>query len=403
MGLFGKIGEFFAKYSIEAGFEEDDLFEGEDIAKIETPDRNEIDISNPQMRERYVRNCCDQMLESTKEIDEATREYRLVTDYLNDMEIIDKLPPDRYRPLKAAAEQVMRLEKESKSHSEKIGRISNDRFEDMESIESDMPQALEEMKKNEEYKFLVRGDLQKLEGEKGAYAFQKKEMAVKQISCRNFVMITICALSFIILMLLVLRYMYQMDVVLGCVIASFSAAVAMTLIFVEFIGAKTEMRRASNFLNQIIAKQNTVKIRYVNVENLLQYQYRKYHVNSSDELEYFWDLYQEEKNERYMLDEAGGELKSAMDSFMDALKSIRLRYPTIWSHQAYAIVDRREMVELRHDLVARRGSLRKRIEYNDGNRNMAKQEVNELVKKYPNYASEIIGIVSAYEKHEGQQ
>ncbi|MBO4374073.1 MAG: hypothetical protein J5829_03105 [Lachnospiraceae bacterium] len=401
MGLFRKIGDFFAKYSIEAGFEEDDLFDGEDIAKIEVPDRNEIDISNPLMRERYVRNCCDQMLESTREIDAATREYRLVTDYLNDMEIIDKLPREKYGPLKHAAEEVMRLEKVNETHSEKIGRISNDRFEDMEAIAPDMPKALEEMKKNEDYKFLVRGDLQKLEGEKGAYAFQKKEMAVKQISCRNFVMITICSLSFIILMLLVLRYMYQMDVVLGCVIASFAAAVAMTLIFVEYIGARTEMRKASNFLNQIIAKQNTVKIRYVNVENLLQYQYRKYHVNSADELEYFWELYQEERDERRMLDEAGGDLRDAMDNFMNALKSIKLKYPTIWSHQAYAIVDRREMVELRHDLVARRGSLRKRIEYNDGNRNMAKDEVNELVKKYPNYASEIIGIVSGYEKDEG--
>ncbi len=400
MGIFAKIGEFFAKYSMEAGFDDEDIFDGEDIAEIEQPDRNEIDISNPMMRERYVRNCCDQMLESTREIDEAGREYRLVTDYLNDMETVDHLPPEQYRPLKKAAEEVTRLESEKDLHSEKIGRISNDRYEDMESIEDDMPEALEEMKKNEDYKFLVRSDLQKLEGEKGAYAFHKKEMLVKQISCRNFVLITVCALSFIILMLLVLRYMYNMDVILGCIIASLAAAVAMTLIFVEYMSARAEMRKASNFLNQVIAKQNTVKIRYVNIENLLMYEYRKYHVNSSDELEYYWELYQDEKSERRMLDEAGGDLARARDTFMTLLKAARLKYPTIWSHQAYAIIDRREMVELRHDLVARRGSLRKRIEYNNENRDRAKEEVNELVKKYPNYAKEIIDIVSGYEGQE---
>ena len=400
MGLFKKLGELFARYSIDVGFEDDDLFDGENLARIDAPDRNEIDISDPQMRERYVRNCCDQMLESTREIEEATREYRLVTDYLNDMDIIDKLPPERSRPLKHAAENILRLEKESELHSEKIGRISSERYEDMESFASQIPDALAEMKKNEDYKFLVRGDLQKLEGEKGAYAFQKKEMAIKQISCRNFVMITICSLSFIILMLLVLRYMYQMDVVLGCVIASFAAAVAMTLIFVEYIGARTEMKKASNFLNQVIAKQNTVKIRYVNIENLLQYQYWKYHVNSSDELEYFWELYKDEKSERLMLDEAGGDLRIARENFMNALKSCSLKYPTVWSHQVMAVVDRREMVELRHDLVARRGSLRKRIQYNEDSRNMAKEEVNELVRRYPNYSAEIIGIVSAYEQHD---
>ena len=165
MGLFKKLGELFARYSIDVGFEDDDLFDGENLARIDAPDRNEIDISDPQMRERYVRNCCDQMLESTREIEEATREYRLVTDYLNDMDIIDKLPPERSRPLKHAAENILRLEKESELHSEKIGRISSERYEDMESFASQIPDALAEMKKNEDYKFLVRGDLQKLEGE----------------------------------------------------------------------------------------------------------------------------------------------------------------------------------------------------------------------------------------------
>ena len=148
----------------------------------------------------------------------------------------------------------------------------------------------------------------------------------------------------------------------------------------------------------MIAKQNTVKIRYVNVENLLLYQYQKYHVNSSDELEYYWELYEEEKSERRMLNEAGGELSRAMDDFMKALSDAGLRYPTIWAHQAYAIVDKRDMVELRHDLVSRRGSLRKRIEYNHQNRERAKAEINELVKRYPNYAKEIIDIVGSYEE-----
>ena len=70
---------------------------------------------------------------------------------------------------------------------------------------------------------------------------------------------------------------------------------------------------------------------------------------------------------------------------------------TIWAHQAYAIVDRRDMVELRHDLVSRRGALRKQVEYNAVNRERAKEEVNDLIRRYPNYAKEIIDIVSEYE------
>ena len=396
MGLIGFISDFFKKYTIEPGVDDDEFFD-DSYVEIEQPDRSEINIADPATRERYVRNCCDQMLENTRQIERATREYRLVTEYLSDMELVDNLPPEKYGPLKKTAKEVMRLESEKSQHSENIGKISNDRFEDMESIAGDMPEALEEMKKNEDYRYLVRSDLQKLEGEKGAYSFRKKEMLLKQESCRNLVFITLCALSFVIVALIILQVLYRMDVLIGCVIAVLAAASAMTFIFVEYINAKASMKKAGNFLNQVIAKQNTVKIRYVNVENLLKYEYQKYHVNSSDELEYYWELYEEERSERRMLNEAGGDLSRVMDEFLKELKNAGLKYPTIWSHQAYAIVDRRDMVELRHDLVSRRGALRKQVEYNAVNRERAKEEVNDLIRRYPNYAKEIIDIVSEYE------
>jgi len=47
--------------------------------------------------------------------------------------------------------------------------------------------------------------------------------------------------------------------------------------------------------------------------------------------------------------------------------------------------------------VARRQGLRKRIAYNTDNREAAKQEVQDLVMKYPNYANEILDIVGSYE------
>lgn len=369
----------------------------DEIPEVEDARRSEVDISNPDMRRHYVQNLCDVMLEATREIDYATREYRLVTDYLKDMDEMDALPDGLYRPLKAAAKSVLRLENDRQVHTENTGRMSEDQYEAMEAIARDMPDALDQIKKNEEYKFKIRDDLQKLEGEKGSYAFQRREMALKMASCRNMAVITVISFVFVMLMLLAMQFLFRMNVMVGTVIAGLCAAVALTWIYLEYADAKKGLKRAVNFLNQVIAKQNTVKIRYVNVENLLAYQYQKYHVMSSDELQYLWDLYLGEKEERRLANEAGAELTRAEEELLRALKAARLQYPAIWLHQCYAIIDRREMVELRHDLVARRGSLRKRIQYNTDNRQRARDEVNDLVKKYPNYAREIIEIVSTYE------
>ena len=135
----------------------------------------------------------------------------------------------------------------------------------------------------------------------------------------------------------------------------------------------------------------------MNIQNLVTYEYEKYHINSSDELAYNWRLYQEERDERLLMRRTSSELDAAEERFRKELVNANVNFPMLWLHQADAIADRREMVELRHELVARRQGLRKRISYNSDNRDAAKKEVQELVAKYPNYANEILDIVASYE------
>ena len=120
-------------------------------------------------------------------------------------------------------------------------------------------------------------------------------------------------------------------------------------------------------------------------------------MHSSDELEHYWKLYLEEKKERELIRRMSSDLDAAEERYRKELINANVNYPTLWIHQAEAVLDRREMVELRHELVARRQGLRKRIDYNTDNRDAAKREVEDLVAKYPNYAREILDIVSTYE------
>ena len=71
----------------------------------------------------------------------------------------------------------------------------------------------------------------------------------------------------------------------------------------------------------------------------------------------------------------------------------------IWLHQTAALLDKKEMVEIRHNLIIRRQSLRKRMDYNkEVIAAKAQAEIKDLVENYPRYAKEILGIVGQYEK-----
>lgn len=57
------------------------------------------------------------------------------------------------------------------------------------------------------------------------------------------------------------------------------------------------------------------------------------------------------------------------------------------------------MVEIRHGLIIRRQSLRRRMDYNkEVVAGGAQKEIKELVRRYPKYTKEIIQTVEKYEK-----
>lgn len=83
---------------------------------------------------------------------------------------------------------------------------------------------------------------------------------------------------------------------------------------------------------------------------------------------------------------------------INLLQRCRIQDPGRWLHQAQALIDSKEMVEIRHNLIIRRQKLRKQMEYNAKAAQDAQGEVQDIIEKYPEYAEKIIDLVSDYEK-----
>lgn len=376
---------------------EEDWEQGEADYEPAPIKRESLDIHNAQQRQTYVRNCCEQMKEATTEIDRSEIEYRLVTDYLTDMEEIERLPNNERADLNAYARKIVSLKTEQKNSKSQVGGMTDRQFEAMERMTEEMPAALEKMKKDEDFKALVKQDLQKLEGEKVSAQFRRRELAAICVNARNMAYISVFALMAAFVGLVIFQLVFEIDSRTGYLITAGAGALALTYVFQRYNKALNERRRVERSLNQIIALQNTVKIRYVNITGVLEYAYMKFHVNTSDELSYLWEKYLKEKAERAKLQETDEELDFQKREMVKVLRKLRIKVPDIWVHQVEALIDSKEMVEIRHGLIVQRQSLRKRIEYNEENRNHAKDEISGIVKEYPRYAQEILEIVSEYE------
>ena len=109
-----------------------------------------------------------------------------------------------------------------------------------------------------------------------------------------------------------------------------------------------------------------------------------------------WEDYLEEKSERARIERAEADLEFFQTRFIRILKKYKLYDANIWLHQVEAILDPKEMVEVRHELIVRRQQLRKQIEYNTEIAKKAGDEIKEISKEYPNYAKEILEQVDQF-------
>lgn len=363
--------------------------------------RDDLQIKDRNQRREYVKGCLEQIAEASRELENLQFEYNMVTSYLKDMEEIEALPPEEKAVLEDSARKIEALELQQSGYKERKNRMSEEKFRQMERLEDDVQEGLEKLTQAEDYQELIKRDLRKLDGEKQAYFFRKRELQRIIEDTRSMTIVCTVALVVCILILLVLQFGFRMNTKLGYLAAAAVGAAVITVIFTKHNDGVRELSQVENGIGRIIRLQNTVKIRYVNNTHLLDYLYMKYNVSSAGELGKSWQQYIEEKEERKSYQDAERELDLCQKELLHVLRRYQVQDPMIWLHQTQAILDKKEMVEIRHNLIIRRQSLRRRMDYNReviaGN---AQAEIKDLVDKYPEYAKEILDIVAQYANSE---
>ena len=362
-------------------------------------DRDDLQVHNRKQREEYVRGCLEQIAEASREVENLQHEYQVVTSHLKDIEEIEALPENESRLLMECAKRIDTLERQQSGYKERKNRMTDEKFYQIECMEEEVQEAYEKLEKAEEYQNLIKRDLRRLDSERQAYGFRKIELRHLMKDTRSMTIVCATAVIFCLLLLLVLQYAFSFDVKIGYLAAGGIGALAITVIFLKYNDAVRELSQVESGISRLIRLQNTVKIRYVNNTHLLDYLYMKYNVKSAQELGRDYKQYLEEKDERHNYKRAEIELDSTQQELLHILRRYQVKDPMIWLYQTQALLDKKEMIEIRHNLIIRRQSLRRRMDYNkEVVAGKAKAEVKDLVENYPKYAKEILGIVAEYDK-----
>lgn len=361
------------------------------------PEWGAVNFSDREQRIQYVTGCLEQAADASKEINLLNGEYSLVTAYLTDIEEIEALPEEERESLNGIAKRMLTFTKERERYQDKKNRMKDSDYYRLKQQESEVQEGIEKLKECEKYGELVKQDMKRLDRERNAFTYRKAELENMLNNFRGMVVIFLTALAACVVLLLILQFGFDMSTQIGYVIAVGAAGVAITVLWAKYTDAEREKRKVERAVNKLILLQNKVKIRYVNNSNLMEYLCIKYSTDSAATLEKQWQQYQQEKEERKEYAEAEAKLDYYQKQLVTRMANYHITDPDRWMNQPEALLDPREMVEIRHELILRRQALRKQMDYNKEIAESSRKEIMDIVERHPAYASEILAMVDRYE------
>lgn len=360
--------------------------------------REDFDLSDIEQREKYVRCLLDQVEDAEQTLKTLSGEYGVVTSYLTDIEEIEALPDAERADILACARTLQSLEESRNQNPVRNSAMSDEQFRYIESMESELEIGIRKIQDAEDYQGLIKKDLKRLEAEKQAYRIRQQELTTMIENAKSISVICICAMTICMVALLVFQFALHMDTKIGYVLAGLITAGVLTFVFVRFREADQELDRVERCIRKLVLLQNRVKIRYVNNTNLLEYLYLKYGTDSGKNLEKQLQLFRKERGLRAEYARVIEDMNYYQKEMLRILRKYQLYDPTVWMYQSHALLDPKEMVEIRHKYISQRQKLRKQMERNQDMIRNSKDEIKDLTREYPSFATRVMELVDEYEQ-----
>ena len=356
-------------------------------------------VGKPKTKEeyqQYVADSCEQIVEASHQIEDAKLEYQVVTEYLMDIQKIEEAPKEVKQEMLENARQMLTLMRERNQYQNSELRSTDPKFYGIRRYEDDMLEELKKMREDENYQRIVKNDLNQLETEKKKLLFQKEDILNGQKFLKKMaVSISVLVVSLFIFFLGV-SAAFHVDMKIPYIMTIAMAAVSAAYIFLESRKNKYQILLVHKKINRAIGLLNKVKIKYVNNTSVLDYTYSKFNVKSSMELQYLWEQYQKALEEERRYQSNTDRLNYYREALLEQLEGLLVKDVEIWTSQAEALIDSKEMVEIRHSLNVRRQKLRERIEYNTKLQDNAFEEIRMALQKKHEMKDMIVDTLQQY-------
>ena len=371
--------------NVEADFEK----ESEEVEEKVVLEKINVDLKNKVLRLDYIQRLYEGIKEAKRQNEDIKIEYGQVTSHLKDIQLIDQAQEEDKALLLETARSIVELTKEREERKRRKFKFTNEQKMALENFEPKVAEDLAHLKEYEDYQIKIKHDLRQLDSEKKLLLTDKRDIVRRQSTLQLVSKVLGFLLVMFGVLLLAVGFVFEADIQVPFVATASFALIVLFIIVVESRKNRTDMVITERKCNRAISLLNRVKIKYVNNTKTIDYMYGKYKVRNATELEFVYDQFRKAKREWARQREDAFLLDEKNQILVRELEGLGVKDREIWFHQAIAIVEPKEMVEVRHSLNERRQKLRAQIDYNNGIMQDFVQEMERIRNKNQEYALEI--------------
>lgn len=337
--------------------------------------KEKVDLKDKKQRIEYIQRLQEGIREAGQQNERVKEEYADVTSHLKDIQLMDQALEEEKEVLTATAAAIDQLIRERDYLKKRRYKFNDAQRLSMEKYEATAAEDVRKLQEFEDYQIKIKNDLRQLESEKQLLKADKRDIISKQGTLRIVSKILAGILAVFGILMLTIALAFSVDVTVPVIATAAFAFVVLFIIVWEARANRTDMVIKERQYDRAVSLLNRVKIKYVNNTRTIDYMCMKFHVRNATELEFVYDQYQKAKREWARKRESVYLLNEKKDILIAELKNIGVRDAEIWCSQVRAIIEPKEMVEVRHELNSRRQQLRKQIDYNTG---IIQDFINEL-------------------------
>lgn len=345
---------------------------------------------------RFVRENCEAIAENERQIAEAKKEYEKVTSYFTDIQRIDMASDDEKKEITDVCKSILTLTSERNKYKNRNLTISDAQMRKFEPFEDELVDEIKKMYNAESYQTAIESDISNLKKEKENLYSQKKEVVNKQNAIKGMTKILALLIISLIVLLIVIFYALKADMTLPYLGVVFLAAVSAAALIFESQKNRRDVILIEKKINRAVTLLNKVKIKYINNINVLDYNCNKFGVKNAKDFEQKWNEYCKMREYEKKFRENTEMLNANNENLVIMLKDVGVVDTDIWLSRCVAIVDPKEMVEIRHELNQRRQMLRERIENNEQLKENIIKQLDYVINESPQIRDELIQIVKDF-------